>query len=266
MGMILSIYNYIKRQLLKCTTRIRKKNTRDTGIVSDNPVVLQDNKINNEITETHTISEQKNDEEYDAKIENKQMKDNKHRNIKLDCEELDREDLDTVELDDIESDNIKTNHIESERKTTTESKHKTTCELQESELIKESYDSIQLDPITNLSEDMDLLINNLKVISEIKESEKLWLDSGTLSISAPTIWQPLSRRAFGQSRETIIPAVIEIITNATSSKNKNNHQIYNLYPKVIVGLTNLKISYPDKETELQILINLINNAIKCYVL
>lgn len=254
MGMILSIYNYIKRQLLKCTTRIRKKNTRDTGIVSDNPVVLLDNKINNEITETHTISEQKNDEKHNDKIENKQMKDNEHHNIKLDCEELDREDLDTVELDNAESDNIKPSHTESE--------HKTHCELQESELIKESSDSIQLDTITNLSEDMDLLINNLKVISEIKESEKLWLDSGTLSISTPTIWQPLSRLAFGQSREIIIPAVTEIIANATSFKNKNNHQIYNLYPKVIVGLTNLKMSYADKETELQILINLINNAIK----
>lgn len=102
------------------------------------------------------------------------------------------------------------------------------------------------------------IINNLEIISKLKEGEKLWLnDDGILTIDES--WFPsYTRWIHGQSKEIIMPCIVATITTASSEEYRHDENIKKILLLSINGLKNLAITYPTKENEINTLINIIN--------
>lgn len=104
------------------------------------------------------------------------------------------------------------------------------------------------------SKTINNLLHNLKVICSLENGQKLWLNDELLTVDN-TYFQPLTRRMFGQSRNTIVPFVIHTIMLSID---------YKLYKDIrdhlIIcddGINVLIESYP-KKMELNQLITNIN--------
>ena len=107
------------------------------------------------------------------------------------------------------------------------------------------------------------LYENLMVLANIKNNEKLWLENDTLSID--TTWVPIfSRWRFGQSREIIIPFVAKVVTNGSMEENIQFQEIYETFIGLINGITLIKKMYPEKEMEINSLVKLIDDVINMY--
>jgi len=225
MGVIISIYNYLKAQFLRCIRKNKIDDINTKIIKTDNPIHEQiDNISTKNIKTDNSIYEQKDDTISEHIAEKCSNEINKTTEI---------------EITNTKMEESKTND----------------------DVIKTKLTDENFTPAVEISDDIIKLINNLKVIASIKESDKLWLDSsGCLSIHVSSGWQPLMRAAFGQSRGIIIPTITRIITNAISSSNKHISEISNMYPDVKTGLNNLKKSYSDKILEIQTLVQLIDSA------
>ena len=159
-----------------------------------------------------------------------------------DCEKLTNTNNDTIMGDPIISDNDKPECIGISKK-----KEKPIKMIQSSERYTE----------------LKKLCENLQIIANIKENEKLWLENDILAID--TSWVPIwARWKYGQSREIIIPFVAKIITTGSLDENIEFAETYEIFIKLISGINIIKKMYPEKEIVLDSLANIVDNIINMY--
>lgn len=104
-------------------------------------------------------------------------------------------------------------------------------------------------------EELNIMKENLKAISELEEYQKLWADGNTLS--KDSCWIPsVTRWMYGQSREIIVPNIVKTIKNALELY-KYDESVIELTKLAVKGLRNLSVTYPTKKEELDELINMI---------
>ena len=92
------------------------------------------------------------------------------------------------------------------------------------------------------------ILSNLKVLSQLKEGDKLNIKHGNLSIDKPWKGQPVYRWFLRDSRETTIDAIQKLIFHAIDLNENSNMNakwpcVKEEFPKVIKGLESLKITY-----------------------
>jgi hypothetical protein len=113
----------------------------------------------------------------------------------------------------------------------------------------------------NVSNELDLkiIISNLETISKLREHQKLWLNDGGI-LTIDDSWFPgYTRWKNGQSKEILIPCIIETINTALILDNTQYPEIINLITSSLLGLKNLVATYPSKSDDIQQLIETINN-------
>ena len=105
---------------------------------------------------------------------------------------------------------------------------------------QKSYsESIILKNKTNLEQ-------NLQIISELKEGDKLWLDNDKLSIDNSYYGQSMIRKYYGQNREDIIKFIKNTLEQA---ENENEYDLVTKLEKAKKGLRSLKHVYSESDVE-----------------
>ncbi len=109
----------------------------------------------------------------------------------------------------------------------------------------------------------DVVTKNLSEISKLCEYQKLWLNGDILEIDNSWM-QPITRWTYGQSKENIVPIVIETVKCALIyESSENQKEITNLLISSVTGLKNLKVTYPSKKDQLDMLVEKIEKLIYC---
>ncbi len=88
--------------------------------------------------------------------------------------------------------------------------------------------------------------NNLKVLSELKPYEKLWISEKSISKNN-SYW--ITRKLYSQSRDVSVEMIIKLY-NYLFQYKKQDARIITLINESKEGLKNLKITYPDKASTL----------------
>jgi len=98
-----------------------------------------------------------------------------------------------------------------------------------------------------------VVINNLKVLSELKEGQKLWLTDGRLAIDS-SHFPTYTRWWYGQKRNIILNQIEEDIKDACKSANR---EVRELLANASIGIQNMKKTYPDYSEKIDSIIDLI---------
>lgn len=135
-----------------------------------------------------------------------------------------------------------------------------TAQSTQAQSIQSAQMTVQLESTAILSGEM---IENIKIIGLLKLHEKLWLENGKLSIhNGVTSYLPTYRWWTGSTRNQIIPFVKELVLEIVISDITGHKGTLKDLSKMMVGLNNLSVTYPDKKNDIQILINMIDEKIK----
>ena len=90
------------------------------------------------------------------------------------------------------------------------------------------------------------LKDNLLIISELKDGQKLWLDKDKLSIDTSYVGQSVIRKIYGQNRQNIIPFIKELMTDAETHTDEEINVVFNNAKQ---GLRYLKNVYSESDME-----------------
>jgi len=113
-------------------------------------------------------------------------------------------------------------------------------ESEDEKTRQKSYsESIILKTKNNLEE-------NLQIISELKDGDKLWLDNNKLSIDNSYLGQSMIRKYYGQNRGDIIKFIKNTLEQA---ENENEFEIINKFQQAKKGLRCLKQVYSESDVE-----------------
>ena len=131
----------------------------------------------------------------------------------------------------------------------------------------------------NINNKLDTTFLNLKIISEIRENDKLYIENNLLKIDHPFFLQGIVRWYHNYSRsetmkyiENIINNINIIYDNIISEKDNNTNKEYdNILQRLLVeinlankGLSNLKLTYKNDvyiKSKLDIIIDKFNTII-----
>lgn len=118
--------------------------------------------------------------------------------------------------------------------------------------------------------DIDNILLNLKMLSQIKANDKLFTDDGQIKIDTPTIMQGITRWMNDYSRtktmddlDHLINKTLEYVNEnikkveRTEEDNRNCQKILVEVSKSLTGIQNLKITYND-DTFIQSRLDVIN--------
>ena len=98
---------------------------------------------------------------------------------------------------------------------------------------------------------IEYLLTELKVISQIPTNGRLCITNGMLSVETNVIWLPLKRLILMDSRYTIIMHIKQLFVDLELYM-KNNHndieqwilqELLSMFEHVKQGLTNMKLTY-----------------------
>lgn len=101
----------------------------------------------------------------------------------------------------------------------------------------------------------ELIEQNLKILSELKPYEKLWITDNTIIVD--NFWfQSYQRWMNSQSRDVTIETITKLFNYILQNK-KNDSKIMELLKQTKSGLQNLLITYPDKMENIDKLLKLL---------
>ena len=121
-----------------------------------------------------------------------------------------------------------------------------------------------------INHNIDTILLNLKMLSQIKANDKLYTDEGQIKIDTPTIMQGITRWMNDYSRtktmddlDHLINKTLEYVNEnikkaeRTEEDNRNCQKILVEVSKSLTGIQNLKITYND-DTFIQSRLDVIN--------
>jgi len=101
----------------------------------------------------------------------------------------------------------------------------------------------------------ELIEQNLKILSELKPYEKLWITDNTIIVD--NFWfQSYQRWMNSQSRDVTIETITKLFNYILQNK-KNDSKIMELLKQTKSGLQSLLITYPDKMENIDKLLKLL---------